>query len=437
MYISKIHLTRVRSFPDATIDLLNPSGDNRWLLLVGDNGSGKSTVLSSIAMGLCDVTAASGLLTDTAGDWIRWGEDDAIIVIELVHENQKFEIKTIITRSDSSEEQLEQITDPKDNFPWHNVFACAYGANRSIEGEGSHRRYNTADSLYTLFNYDYKLHDPELMLRRYAKSAEEESEICLWLDKVLMLPEGSTSLDDSGLHIMTNSGNKVVWGAIADGHESVITIVLDMLGWALLAEKKDERNKLSGIVLIDELEQHLHPKWQRNIAKLLNEVFPNIQFIATTHSPICALGMANICAPDDTLDKIASLALLSQKGNQVEVYDNVSIPRGKRVDQILTSELFGLLTVRDDPSSKMLNKYAQFISEGETSKNNDELVHLSEFVSSEIGAPENELTSDLYKLFEQYRLRRIKSGMTEETLTELMESEILKTVQTFLKSKEE
>ena len=50
----------------------------------------------------------------------------------------------------------------------------------------------------------------------------------------------------------------------------------------------------SGVILIDEIDLHLHPKWQREILRKLHEVFPNVQFIVTTHSPIILQGASDI-----------------------------------------------------------------------------------------------------------------------------------------------
>ena len=67
--------------------------------------------------------------------------------------------------------------------------------------------------------------------------------------------------------------------------------MLDLVSWWFLYCREWERPKfldVYGIVLIDEIEQHLHPRWQRNIVYLLKESFPNVQFIATSHSPLVA-----------------------------------------------------------------------------------------------------------------------------------------------------
>lgn len=128
-----------------------------------------------------------------------------------------------------------------------------------------------------------------------------------------------------------------------------MTLVLDMLGWAMLAGIKKYKNKLSGIVLIDELEQHLHPELQRRIIKNLNEVFLNVQFIATSHSPICAAGLADL--PDEN----CSLELLKRLDSGFVDSENLSTMRGWRYDQILTSRAFGI-PARNVKTQNLLDK---------------------------------------------------------------------------------
>lgn len=73
---------------------------------------------------------------------------------------------------------------------------------------------------------------------------------------------------------------------LSDGERSFLAIIGDLIRRLSLANPKLKNPLLgAGVVLIDELELHLHPKWQREVVDNLRNTFPNIQFIATTHSP--------------------------------------------------------------------------------------------------------------------------------------------------------
>lgn len=76
---------------------------------------------------------------------------------------------------------------------------------------------------------------------------------------------------------------------LSDGYQSLLWIVMDIAyRMAILNPEKKRINETSGVVIIDEIDLHLHPKWQRNVLNALNKTFPNVQFIVATHSPIIA-----------------------------------------------------------------------------------------------------------------------------------------------------
>jgi len=364
MYITKITLKDIRCFKDVTIDLSSAEGAKKWLVIVGNNGVGKTSMLRSIAMGLCDLTGAASLLQDSYGDWIRKGAKKGSIEIELIHNSKQYPIETEIHKSVADLEVIYRDPDIEKKIPWKKIFICGYGANRSIEGDSSHERYSSADAVYTLFGYDYALQNPELMLlRRVRKSEKSEKEICDWLADILILPKGSIKLTDFGITI-TDYGHEIVWGSLADGYEATMTLVLDMLGWAMLAGIKKYKNNLSGIVIIDELEQHLHPELQRRIIRNLNKAFPKVQFIATSHSPICAAGLADL--PDEK----CSLELLKRLDNGFVDSENLSTMRGWRYDQILTSRAFGI-PARNVKTQDLLDKLKTLYMKDRLSKAED------------------------------------------------------------------
>ncbi len=76
MYIKRVKLTNVRCFEHIEIEFENRGSS---IIVAGDNGDGKSTLLRSIAMGLCDESSAAALLRELPGDFVRKGEDAAMI----------------------------------------------------------------------------------------------------------------------------------------------------------------------------------------------------------------------------------------------------------------------------------------------------------------------------------------------------------------------
>lgn len=91
-----------------------------------------------------------------------------------------------------------------------------------------------------------------------------------------------------GLCIEQNDGSVLLLSSMSDGYRGVIFMVAD-LAWRAAVLNPQHRERAAelaeGVVLIDELELHLHPRWQRRVVGDLRRTFPNMQFIATTHSP--------------------------------------------------------------------------------------------------------------------------------------------------------
>jgi len=396
MYIKKIIIENIRCFEHIEIDLSSQQGSKMWTLLLGDNGVGKTTILRCIAMTLMGATNASGLLGELYGEWVRGQADEpekAVIHIEFEQgtttDTPRW-IKTIFERTKSGNVNVSQKAGPEnlENFPWDDIFVCGYGAARRAYGTQDYAEYSAIDSLYTLFKYDAPLQNPELILRRIKDTGVKPEELLSWIDKILMLPEGSTKLGFEGITVSGPWGKFMPLGSTGDGHQATLAWLTDMLGWAMFYDKdlfKEVRNKLSGIVLLDEIEHHLHPSWQKQIIKLLAEQFPHLQFIATTHSPLCAIGSANL--PDDK----CSLVLLTQEDNHVIGRDKLLPPHGRRADQVLTSYLFGLDTSGDNETKAEIQKYSYLAGKKRNSDEEAEYKKLFAILENKLGSQETEL----------------------------------------------
>ncbi len=105
------------------------------------------------------------------------------------------------------------------------------------------------------------------------------------------------------------------------------------------------------VVLVDEIDLHLHPLWQRKLMSFLTDRFPNTQFIATAHSPLVAQAAAD-----------ANLAVLRREGDHVVIDNDVDNIRGWRIDQILTSDLFGLETARPPQIESLLKERKELLT---------------------------------------------------------------------------
>jgi len=399
LHLSRIRIRNVRCFSELDIDLATDHGVRNWALLFGDNGVGKTTLLRCIAMGMCDESSAAGLLREIYGDWHRLEGGVPLaseIHLEFASEHGPASITTRIEPRSSGYSQVKQkaiFAGKEGEFPWDLVFACAYGAARRSFGTTDVGDYATIDAVYTLFNYDTPLQNPELVIRRLATSFAGDAEpahtaasdqaaetrvesldaLLDAISAVLLLEPGALKLTPKGLTIAGPWGTFQPIGGLGDGFQATLSWVSDFLGWALLFDESRPLDKVRGIILIDELEQHLHPRWQAQIVRLLHEQFPMVQFIATTHTPMCAVGATELPEASCELIKL-------QRGEDcVFAIENIPPPLGQRADQVLTSMLFELPTTSGDATLRDIARFNSLsVKKDKTPHEEAELVELEQ-----------------------------------------------------------
>ena len=379
MKISKLRLENIKCFQDVELSFEENEGDIKdWSLIVGDNGRGKTTILRSLAAGLCDKEGVSALLAELHGGFLRQGTNKGSIEICLKDtDDKKYTIKTNIEGDSESISQdvfegdcvgIDKDDKNKiDDFKRENIFAVAYGASRSVEGDKSYEEHALVDSVYTLFKYEHPLQNAELGARRVNDHKKKQwKRLQEILKEVLMLEkDDEISLEITGLYIKTKRG-KYLFQTLSDGFKSLTSVIIDFVSWNLLYELDFDLSSLSGIFIIDELEQHLHPRWQREIVKILSKQFPNVQFICSTHTPICALGLSDL--ERSWLFKAAYV----NNHSGVERFNLQKEFKGYRADQILTSDIFGLPDTRSVSVQDKLETYKKIYLKEESERSPEE-----------------------------------------------------------------
>jgi predicted ATP-binding protein involved in virulence len=403
LFISKLEIKNIKCFQELSIDFKHQQ-IARWTMLLGDNAIGKSTLLKCIALGLCNASDAAALtrISDMNSEFIRAGETQGSITIELqrgkLSKNARkkyYRITTTITKDAAGmSEEISQAVSPP-SFPWADIFVCGYGASRSQEADTSHERYKIFEAVQSLFSHEVRLQNPELILLRQ----DPEVKILLQeiLQSILMLDQEDYQIDagKTGLNVAGPWG-KVNFNKLSDGYRSTTLWVLDFLGWLIYAGRLGDNNEIGGILIIDELEQHLHPRWQRNIVELLRRQFPKTQIIASTHTPLVAAGVADI-------DESCLLKLERNENNEIKIVtiDQAEIA-GKRADQILTSHAFDLLTTRNNKSHDDVDKYTELLAKSSlTTEESVELERLKPLVQSRLTISETPIAQKVEKLLDE------------------------------------
>ena len=137
-------------------------------------------------------------------------------------------------------------------------------------------------------------------------------------------------------------GDQVNLDQLSDGYRSMFALAVDLLRWLELLRPSNacKLNEVNGVVLIDEIDAHLHPKWQREAGFLLTKLFPRIQFIVASHSPFVAMAAGE-----------GALTLLERDGHVMTGNQDVPYVRGWAIDQVLT-QLFGMINLRDPETTR-------------------------------------------------------------------------------------
>ncbi len=360
VYIKHILLKNIRGFRHLNLDISNGGKAHRKrTLILGRNGTCKSTLLRCIAIGLCDVEDGNSLVSEPLGHLITEDENYAEIKIELLRDDiaeRSSSIIRFIKHKDNKEiVGIPNKNDFTEQLP-KKLFACGYGVGRSTPGPEKFRGYRILDSVYTLFEYNEPLIDTELTIRRlrdYLNTNKYEDTLKgikkalgLTIKDKIELPKGGGVII-SGPSI----GKSIPLDGWADGYRLTFTWIMDLYARAMRADNITSTGGIRGILLIDELEQHIHPSMQSNMLIKLSSLLPEMQIFATTHSPLVALG----ASPEE-------LVVLRRRGKYVESEEFIPDFTGYSVEDMLVDSRLFDTDVYSPDTNKKLNQYRKLVS---------------------------------------------------------------------------
>jgi hypothetical protein len=319
-----------------------------WIFLTGNNGYGKTCFLQAVFIGL-------------------FGRNRDI---NVVIENNPFRINAKVEANGIEiNRKVESTT--MDWFEYRKIPILGYGPHRlSIQASTtSNKEEKSSAQYYSLFNQDGVLFNLETELKSwmYRSDALTSGDPLAkqlrskWLNVIQVLAKLMPSIhkieidprEDKIFYIESDSqGNalpgKRVFDEIASGSKSIFAMIGDMMIRLFrLQEEVTSPSDLEGIVIIDELDLHLHPSWQKSLPSLLSEIFPKIQFIASTHSPIPFLG-----APEGSV--FLKVNRTPEEGITLEKLD-IDISN-LNPNLILSSKIFGfteIFPITHDPKDRI------------------------------------------------------------------------------------
>lgn len=380
-----LHVDGIRSFEDFHVDFTGADGGTRAVTLaIGKNGTNKTTLLRCLAIALSDAPDAVALLTQPVGSWVAEGRRNAVIEVLLEGDHDTWTIRAVVEREDDRETIVERSGPAPSKL---GIFVAGYGAGRarvgSDFGSGSGRGYRSFDSVLSLFDYGTELTDPELALRRLADYLREPAYHGV-LDGVRAVL-GLGSADEfriargGGVEITGPSvgGDAVPLEAWADGYRLTVLWLLDLYTRALVADAIDlGTGTVRGVVLVDEVDQHLHPALQAGLVRSLHRLLPHAQLVLTTHSPLVALD----ADPSE-------LVVLRRRGAYVEVDQDVPNYRGWTVEDMLVDEELFDSAAAPEATRVVADRYRSLVAKGPNGRTPDEDSELRALVADRRSAP--------------------------------------------------
>jgi predicted ATP-binding protein involved in virulence len=351
-YFHSLELEGINCFKDKQIlDLSDGDGDySQWTIILGDNGTGKTTLLRVLDR----MQPVENQFSNKHSDILV---SNPAYAIEFKLKNNGFyssHVKLFI--KNNKEKAYLAINKKEDSFQMTghrdiNSYLLSYGASRRMSKnpnvskieENLNKTTSLFDESIDLINAEEWYLQKFLAYTTSEKSIKNKLENQLILIKKMLidfLPDvldvGITQIknvnDKSSLEVKISEKEWINLRDLSFGYQTLTALIVDIA--SKMMEQYPNSNKPLEepvIVLIDEIDLHLHPKWQRTVIDKLSENFPKAQFIATSHSPLIVQAAQ---------DRNANIVVCRKEGDKVIIDNNPDEVKGWRIDQILISDLF-------------------------------------------------------------------------------------------------
>ena len=360
-YITAVEIRNLRAIGEFNLSLLEspvasaPEDQPLWKVLLGENGCGKSSVLQAVAMALTGfpgkrrwpLEPSKILRRGSRKGFIRLKLSQSVVPLEIHFDREGFVFKG--ERFDTR------------------FLVRAYGATRLFPRAGQTQKALTGPSrVNNLFDPFSPLCDAaawlsaldEELFRRAAQT------LCDLLGQGVgsredVDPPGPRSHQRRPV-LLRRHGRSVefrlegVWltfDQLSDGYQTVMALACDIM--AGVAEGLSDLRHVQGIVLLDEIGAHLHPRWRMEIVGGLRRAFPAMQFIGTTHEPLCLRGLRK-----------SEISVMRRHNGTVVKEDDELLPAPEllRVDQLLTSRHFGLYSTLEPEIDRRFQQYYELLA---------------------------------------------------------------------------
>lgn len=354
-YIKELSLKKYACFEDVSISFAKDEDTPyQWTVFLGNNNTGKTNILKAIA-GLDPVDFQSPEMREMKIPYAFYNGSQLYSVT-----SQRGKVSCLFFHTPSIKNWAYgvagiQVYSSKElgDFAIYGYGVSRYPASTSL---GEKRRQNNVQSLFKQNEYLINMEEWLMQLDYASKNDKSSADKRLYRIKEILCGKLFPEILDFKFESSDEFHNYVLFQTkdgwfrypeLGFGYQSMLSWVID------LCEKMFDRypnseNPLAepAVVLVDEIDLHLHPQWQRGVISFLSEIFPKVQFIVTTHSPLVIQSMERI-----------NLYVLSREEHVVRVkhYPNKSF-EGWTVEEIMR-DLMGLEDdIRSDKYQDLIGK---------------------------------------------------------------------------------
>jgi len=407
-YVKRVTVRNFRGLKKAVLDF-PPRGKEAKtagsVVVLGDNGVGKTSLLQAVALGCLGPRNA-----EQAGISPRWclteGEQRGEIAVEFWGTE-----RTNLVRFDSSSELFEG----QESVP---VMVLGYGAYRlaargelGVSGRGYDYRVRSLFSERALVNGALGLRQ-HLTLPNGVPDRDRLQDASRALNAVLR-GRAKASLGEDNRLIVDEYGRSQPLDELSSGFKSVVAITADIMD--VMYEVWNGMTSAQAFILIDEIDAHLHPSWRLAVVEALRDTFPLAQFLMTTHDPLPLRGLAE-----------GEIVILDRNEDGIRLErPTVRAVNGMTVDQILTSDLFGLETTLDAETADRLSRYYSLLSRPIQSVGQQrELAAVEAALPPEIPLGDSPRERLMYRIIDTYLARHRSERvdkLSQESVNELVD----------------
>jgi energy-coupling factor transporter ATP-binding protein EcfA2 len=344
---------------ELTFPPVPPEEKVSWLLLLGENATGKTSVLQAVSLALMGEKIRKRLPLK-ATDFVRRGCQSGYVKIFLTNTPEPLELRF------SKDADDFEVVPPDQARP--KVLSTAYGATRLLPRDGVRKQLAyKASKPFNLFDPFTPLINADKWLYNLSDEITDEKKISPFQliardIKTLLMLKGKDRLykgEDGNIKVRLFS-EEVEIEQLSEGYRSVVALATDIM--SVMHFRWESMEVAEGIVLVDEIDSHLHPRWKMMLVKRLRKVFPHVQFLATSHDPLSLRG----------LHKDEVVVMQRDRKHRSTAIKDLPAPDAMRVEQILTSEFFGLSSTIDPEIEEKFDEYYELLALDKPTKAQEE-----------------------------------------------------------------